>query len=260
MTVRRSILAAAGVLAASSTASAQGSLPDSLARRVDAVFAKFAPTGPGLRRGRLSESVGSRTPRATAWRTSSSRRRSRRKRRSSWARCRSSSPLRRSRCSSSRGKVSLDDDVHKYVPELADYGKKITIGQLVHHTSGIRDFWALVDAAGMRPDDGYTVADILTLASRQKHLNFEPGAEYNYSNTGYVLLGVIVQRVTGKTLRQFAAEQIFTPLGMTSSHFHDDHNEPVRGRAAAYSPSTEPTASTAGRPTSGTTTSSGRAV
>ena len=98
-----------------------------------------------------------------------------------------------------QGRISLDDDVHKYVPELADYGKKITVGQLVHHTSGIRDFWALVDAAGMRPDDGYTVADILTLASRQKHLNFDPGAEYNYSNTGYVLLGVIVQRVTGKT-------------------------------------------------------------
>ena len=88
----------------------------------------------------------------------------------------------------------------------------------------------------MRPDDGYTVDDILRLASRQKHLNFDPGAEYNYSNTGYVLLGVVVKRVTGKSLRQFAAEQIFTPLGMTSSHFHDDHNEPVRGRAFAYSP------------------------
>jgi CubicO group peptidase (beta-lactamase class C family) len=106
----------------------------------------------------------------------------------------------------------------------------------VHHTSCIRDFWSLVVAAGMRPDDGYTVPDILALASRQKHLNFDPGAEYNYSNTGYVLLGVVVQRVTGKSLRQFAAEQIFRPLGMASSHFHDDHNEPVHGRAFAYSP------------------------
>lgn len=140
------------------------------------------------------------------------------------------------------GKLSLDDDVHKYVPELADYGKKITVGQLVHHTSGIRDFWALVDAAGMRPDDGYTVDDVLRLASRQKHVNFEPGAEYNYSNTGYVLLGIIVQRVSGKSLRDFAAERIFTPLGMTNSHFHDDHNQPVRGRAAAYSPAKGPTA------------------
>ncbi len=135
-----------------------------------------------------------------------------------------------------QGRISLDDDVHKYVPELPDYGKRITVNTLVHHTSGIRDFWALYEAAGTRLDDGYTVDDILTLAARQKHLNFDPGAEYNYSNTGYVLLGVIVQRVTGKTLRQFAAEQIFTPLGMTSSHFHDDHNQPVRGRAYAYSP------------------------
>ena len=99
------------------------------------------------------------------------------------------------------GRIRLDDDVHKYVPELPDYGKKITIDQLVHHTSGLRDFWSLVDASGMRPDDGYTVADVVKLASRQQHLNFDPGAEYNYSNTGYVLMGVVVQRsYAGETL------------------------------------------------------------
>jgi CubicO group peptidase (beta-lactamase class C family) len=135
-----------------------------------------------------------------------------------------------------QGRLSLDDDVHKYVPELADYGQPITVRQLVHHTSGIRDWWALVEAAGMRSDDGYTVQDVLAMAARQKHLNFTPGAEYNYSNTGYVLLGVIVQRVSGQTLRQFAAERIFAPLGMTASHYHDDHNEPVKGRAFAYRP------------------------
>jgi CubicO group peptidase (beta-lactamase class C family) len=134
------------------------------------------------------------------------------------------------------GRISLDDDIRKYLPELPDYGQKITINNLVHHTSGLRDFWALAEAAGMRLDDGYTVSDMLTLASRQHHLNFNPGDEYNYSNTGYVALGEIVHRVTGKTLRQFAAERIFTPLGMTVSHFHDDHNQPVRGRAFAYSP------------------------
>jgi CubicO group peptidase (beta-lactamase class C family) len=134
------------------------------------------------------------------------------------------------------GRIRLDDDVRKYVPELPDYGRKITVDQLVHHTSGVRDFWSLVDASGMRPDDGYTVADVVKLASRQKHLNFDPGAEYNYSNTGYVLLGVIVQRASGKSLREFAAERIFQPLGMSVSHFHDDHNQPVRGRAIAYSP------------------------
>jgi CubicO group peptidase (beta-lactamase class C family) len=135
-----------------------------------------------------------------------------------------------------QGRLSLDDDVRKYVPELHDYGKRVTIDHLVHHTSGIRDFWALVDLAGMRYDDGYNVADVVALAARQRNLNFDPGAEYAYSNTGYILLGVVVQRVTGKTLRQFAAEQFFTPLGMASSQFHDDHNEPVHGRAAAYSP------------------------
>ena len=135
-----------------------------------------------------------------------------------------------------QGKIKLDDDVHEYVPELPDFGKRITIDHLVHHTSGLRDFWSLVEAAGMRSDDGYTVDDIVQIASRQRHLNFDPGAEYNYSNTGYVLLGVVVQRVTGETLRQFADHQIFKPLGMRISHFHDDHNQPVKGRALAYSP------------------------
>lgn len=135
-----------------------------------------------------------------------------------------------------RGRLSLDDDVRKYVPELPDYGQPVTVDELVHHTSGIRDFWALVDAAGMRFDDGYTVADVVKLAARQRHLNFPPGTEYNYSNTGYVLLGVIVQRVSGMTLRQFVGREIFAPLGMADSHYQDDHNELVPGRAMAYMP------------------------
>jgi len=135
-----------------------------------------------------------------------------------------------------QGRISLDDDVRKYIPELPDYGAKITIDQLVHHTSGLRDFWALVQVAGMRFDDGYTVGDVIRLAARQKHLNFPPGTEYDYSNTGYIALGLIVQRVTGKSLRDFTAEQIFGPLGMTSTHFHDDHTMLVPGRASAYTP------------------------
>ena len=135
-----------------------------------------------------------------------------------------------------RGRISLDDDVRKYIPELPDYGTKITIDQLVHHTSGLRDFWALVQVAGMRFDDGYAVGDVIRLAARQQHLNFPPGTEYDYSNTGYIALGLIVQRVTGKSLREFTTEQIFAPLGMTSSHFHDDHTMVVPGRASAYTP------------------------
>jgi len=135
-----------------------------------------------------------------------------------------------------QGRIALDDDVRKYIPELPDYGTKITVDHLVHHTSGLRDFWALVQVAGMRYDDGYTPGDVIRLAARQKQLNFPPGSEYDYSNTGYVSLGVIVQRVTGKSLREFAAEQIFGPLGMTSTHYHDDHTMIVPGRASAYSP------------------------
>ena len=135
-----------------------------------------------------------------------------------------------------QGRLSLDDDVRKYIPELPDYGAKITVDHLVHHTSGLRDFWALVQVAGMRYDDGYTAGDVIRLAARQKHLNFTPGTEYDYSNTGYIALALIVQRVTGKSLREFAAEQIFGPLGMTSTHYHDDHTMIVPGRASAYSP------------------------
>ena len=233
----RGLTALAVAIGSASSVRAQRPLPESTAHRVDAIFARFTPQGPGcamgvFQDGRIAYEKGyglanieygiPMTPTTPTIMGSLSKQFT----------AASIALL------VEQGRLSLSDEVHKYVPELADYGKPITIEQLVHHTSGVRDFWALVDAAGMRPDDGYTVDDILALASRQKHLNFDPGAEYNYSNTGYVLLGVVVKRVTGKTLRQFAGEQIFTPLGMTSSHFHDDHNEPVRGRAFAYSPLT----------------------
>ena len=133
-------------------------------------------------------------------------------------------------------RISPSDDVRKYIPELVDYGKMITIDHLVHHTSGLRDWWELVGIAGLRYDDTYTVQDVLDMTARQRGLNFDPGARYLYSNTGYILLGIVVQRVTGQTLRDFAAERFFGPLGMTSSHFQDDHRRPVRGRAYAYSP------------------------
>jgi CubicO group peptidase (beta-lactamase class C family) len=133
-------------------------------------------------------------------------------------------------------RIALTDDVRKYLPELADYGTPITIDHLVHHTSGLRDWWELVGVAGMRYDDTYTAQDVLDMTARQHGLNFKPGERYVYSNTGYIVLGLVVQRVTGKSLREFAAERIFGPLQMTSSHYQDDHTQPVRGRAYAYSP------------------------
>ncbi len=134
------------------------------------------------------------------------------------------------------GRLSLDDDVRKYIPEMQAYPTPVRIRHLVHHTSGLRDFWELVGLSGLRYDDGYSSDDMLAMAARQKGLNFTPGAEYRYSNTGYLALAVIVQRVTGQSLRRFADSAIFQPLGMRETLFLDDHNEIVPGRAMAYSP------------------------
>lgn len=134
------------------------------------------------------------------------------------------------------GRISLDDDVRKYIPEMTAYATPVKVRHLVHHTSGLRDFWELVGLSGLRYDDGYTNDDMLAMAARQRGLNFTPGAEYRYSNTGYLAMAIIVKRVTGQTLRQFADSAIFRPLGMTHSLFLDDHNEIVPDRAAAYAP------------------------
>jgi CubicO group peptidase (beta-lactamase class C family) len=132
------------------------------------------------------------------------------------------------------GKLSIDDDVHKYIPELPDYGKKITILNLLNHTSGLRDYLTLFDITGVNVDSVTTDEDALALIVRQKGLNFAPGSEYLYSNTGFFLLSVIVQRVSGKTLRDFAAENIFSPLEMSHTQFRNNHRLPVPERAMAY--------------------------
>jgi CubicO group peptidase (beta-lactamase class C family) len=132
------------------------------------------------------------------------------------------------------GKLSVEDDVRKYIPELPDYGKKITILNLLNHTSGLRDYLALFDIAGVNTDSVTTDEDALALITRQKGLNFAPGSEYLYSNTGFFLLSVIVQRVSGKNLRDFAAENIFSPLQMTHTQFRNNHRLLVPERAMAY--------------------------
>lgn len=135
------------------------------------------------------------------------------------------------------GKLSLDDDVRKYVPELPDFGPTITIRHLLHHTSGLRDQWELLILAGWRYSlDLITDDDVLQLMARQKDLNFRPGAEHLYCNTGYTLLAIIVKRVSGQTFRQFTTERLFKPLGMTRTFFRDDHAEIVKGQAYGYLP------------------------
>src|SRR5467141_687754 len=133
-----------------------------------------------------------------------------------------------------QGKLSINDDVRKYIPELPEYGQKVTILHLLNHTSGLRDYLTLMDLAGMHIDGVTTDEDALQIISRQKALNFAPGSDWLYSNTGFFLLSVIVKRVSEKTLREFAGENIFTPLAMTHTQFRDDHTSLIADRALAY--------------------------
>jgi CubicO group peptidase (beta-lactamase class C family) len=133
------------------------------------------------------------------------------------------------------GKLSLDDDVHKCITELQDFGARITIRHLIYHTSGLRDQWALLGLAGWRYSlDLITDDDVIELMSRQKDLNFQPGEKHVYCNTGYTLLAQIVKRVSGQSFREFTNSRIFEPLGMTSTHFRDDHAEIVKHIAYGY--------------------------
>jgi CubicO group peptidase (beta-lactamase class C family) len=134
------------------------------------------------------------------------------------------------------GKLSLDDDIRKYLPELHDFGKTITLRHLIHHTSGLRDQWNLLTLAGWRMDDVITEEDILKLVYRQRELNFLPGDQEMYSNTGYTLLAVIVKRVSGMSLRQFTAQRIFEPLGMINTRFQDEYGFVIKHRASSYVP------------------------
>jgi CubicO group peptidase (beta-lactamase class C family) len=135
------------------------------------------------------------------------------------------------------GKLALTDDIRKYLPEIPDYGTPITVDHLLHHTSGLRDYNTLLLLKGYRSEDVTDDEDALEVIAHQRALRFKPGTRFEYSNTGYFLAALIVKRVTGKTLAEFAKERLFQPLGMTRSHFRDDHTAIVPGRATAYSPS-----------------------
>jgi len=133
------------------------------------------------------------------------------------------------------GKLSLDDPVRTYVPELPDFGTPILIRHFLNHTSGLRSQWPLMYLSG-RPTGRvvHTVEEILELVGRMKELNFKPGDEYLYNNTGYTLLGVVAARVSGKSLDEFCQERLFRPLGMTRTQWRDDFTKIVPDRATAY--------------------------
>ena len=132
------------------------------------------------------------------------------------------------------GKLQLDDRVRTYLPELPEHAAGITIRHLLHHTSGLRDYLTLFGLAGGPPDYVITERAVLNMLARQMRLNFDPGDEHLYSNSGYVLLSIIVHRVSGRPLDEFAQERIFTPLGMRHTRFQHDHAAPIPGRAIGY--------------------------
>lgn len=135
-----------------------------------------------------------------------------------------------------QGRLSLEDDVRTYLPELPPTKETITLAHLIHHTSGLRDYLTLMDLRGSREEDFYTEAEVMRALARSEHLNFPPGSEYLYSNTGYFLISQILPRATGMSLREFARKYVFEPLGMAHSHFHDDFREIVPNRAEGYRP------------------------
>lgn len=132
------------------------------------------------------------------------------------------------------GKLSFDDDIRKFIPEVPDFGQTITLRHLASHTSGMRDQWTLLGMAGWRFDDVITKDHILKLVSQQKELNFNPGEAYTYCNTGFTLLAEVVARISGKTFAEFTEKNIFKPLNMTNTLFYDDHEKIVKNRAYSY--------------------------
>jgi len=137
------------------------------------------------------------------------------------------------------GKLSLDDPIQKYISEVPDFGEEITLRHLATHTSGMRDQWDLLNLAGWRWDDVITKEHVLKLVAKQKDLNFKPGEEFMYCNTGFTLLAEVVARVSGKSFAEFTQERMFSPLNMEHSQFYDDHTKIVKNRAYSYYPTKE---------------------
>lgn len=135
-----------------------------------------------------------------------------------------------------QGKISLNDDVRQYLPDFPKFEKVIAIGNLVHHTSGLRDWPEALEAAGWRYSELCSFDDIMNMVKHQKELDFEPGSEHFYSNTGYNVLAAIIEKVTGKTFRDWTNENIFKPLGMDASFFLDDSRKVIPGLASSYYP------------------------
>jgi CubicO group peptidase (beta-lactamase class C family) len=139
-----------------------------------------------------------------------------------------------------QGKLSYSDSLDKYFPAFPAYTKEVTIQHLLSHTSGIRDYLSLARLKGLGRDDFYRDSDVESWLVAQQELNFKPGEDDMYSNSGYWLLGQIVKKVSGMDMAAFAEKEIFKPLGMNNTHFHNDHTLVVKNRASGYTPAKEP--------------------
>ncbi|GGZ95368.1 serine hydrolase domain-containing protein [Algibacter mikhailovii] len=133
-------------------------------------------------------------------------------------------------------KLNLEDKLNSFFPDFPEYAKNITIQNLLNHTSGIRDYLTISYLKGYGDDEYYEDDDIMNWLINQSELNFNSGDEFLYSNSGYWLLGQIVNKVSGMSMADFANKEIFSPLGMSNTHFHNNHKQIVKNRASGYLP------------------------
>lgn len=133
-----------------------------------------------------------------------------------------------------QGKLSPDDDIHKYLPDVPQFAQPLTVGNLIHHTSGLRDWPEALHAAGWRWDESFAWEDIMRMVKKQHDLDFVPGSQYQYSNTGYNLLAAIIDKITGKSLAEWLGENLFKPLNMSSTQVLTDYSKVVKNLAGSY--------------------------
>lgn len=133
-----------------------------------------------------------------------------------------------------QGKINLDDNIQKYLPDFPEYSSPLTIRHFIHHTSGVRDYLSLIALKGRSYLDNIEVDEVYELIKSQKELNFKPGEKYMYSNSCYFMLALIVEKASGQSMKAFADEHIFKPLGMSSTLFHDDNTDIIKHRVFSY--------------------------
>lgn len=138
-----------------------------------------------------------------------------------------------------QGKVSLDADIRTYLPELPEFEAPVTLRHMLHHTSGLRSIHGLLELAGWRADDARNNKDLFRFMKQQQDLNFKPGSEYLYCNTGYMFMADIIEKVTGEKFAAWMKKSVFEPLGMPSTYVEDKYDRVVPNNATSYYPTRE---------------------